>query len=386
MAKACPICQASDVYPFLSRLQVPVHQNLLLSSKGNACSILRGNLDLMVCAQCEFVYNQSFDLEKLSYGERYDNTQNHSSHFEDYLTELVHDLVHKKCVRNVSIVEVGCGKGSFLRLLIEVAEWGNTGIGFDPSYVGPASYFGGRLKFEKRYYDAHCTDQLADVVLCRHVIEHVPDPISLLQTIRSALKNSPKARLFFETPCVEWILRKRVVWDFFYEHCSYFNIHSLSTAFRIAGFQVIDIKHTFGGQYLWIEASIGEEVKAKDSQSDFLQLAMQFRTAQVDLLSYYEELVRNLSSAGKLAIWGAGAKGATFVNLVDRDHQHIDCVIDLNPSKQGKFIAGTGHPIVSYTEAAERGVASAILMNPNYFTESESFLKAANLSINLIGV
>jgi SAM-dependent methyltransferase len=386
VAKVCPICQTSNVSSFLSRLNVPVHQNLLLPNQDAARSILRGDLDLIICAQCEFIYNQSFDLEKLSYGENYDNTQNHSQCFEKYLTGLVHDLVYEKCVQNASIVEVGCGKGSFLRQLIEVAEWGNIGIGFDPSYVGPTSDLGGRLKFEKRYYDADCMDHLADVVLCRHVIEHVSDPVSLLRTIRSALKNSPNARLFFETPCVEWILENRVIWDFFYEHCSYFNAHSLATAFRVAGFQVIDIKHIFGGQYLWIEASIGENVKGQDYQPNFLQLAAQFRNAQVNLLSYYQELVKNLSGKGKLAIWGAGAKGVTFVNLVDREHQQIDCAIDVNPGKQGKFIAGAGHPIVSYAEAAERGVTDAILMNPNYFKESESLLKAANSSIKLIGV
>ncbi len=86
----------------------------------------------------------------------------------------------------------------------------------------------------------------------------------------------------------------------------------------------------------------------------------------------------------KVALWGAGAKGVTFANLVEPRQKWIDCVVDLNPQKQGRFIPGTGHPITSYKELGRRGVTTAILMDPNYRDENLLLLQQANLDIHLI--
>jgi len=92
----------------------------------------------------------------------------------------------------------------------------------------------------------------------------------------------------------------------------------------------------------------------------------------------------DLKARGKVALWGAGAKGATFANLVDPDGTIIDCVVDLNPNKQGGYIPGTGHPIVAPAALPERGVARALLMNPNYREENLQLLAKAGIHIDLI--
>ncbi|MEG4392885.1 class I SAM-dependent methyltransferase [Microcoleus sp. BROC3] len=351
----------------------------------SAIQINRGNLNLAVCEDCGFIFNQDFDGSKLSYGKEYDNTQTYSPSFESYICELARSLIYDKNVQNCSVVEVGCGKGSFLRKLVESEEWGNTGYGFDPSYVGAETIFDGRLKFEKRYYDSECANIHADVVVCRHAIEHIPDPLSLLFSVRQALVHSPQARVFFETPCVEWILRNQVIWDFFYEHCSYFTAQSLATAFEVAGFQVESVEHIFEGQYLWLEATIPAEKPAVTKKPAFISiLANQFARLERELIGKWEIKIQELASHGKVALWGAGAKGVTFANTIDPDRKWIDCIIDLNPNKQGKYIPGTAHPIVSYQDIAERGITTAILMNPNYHQENLVLLKASNLNIDLL--
>jgi hypothetical protein len=70
--------------------------------------------------------------------------------------------------------------------------------------------------------------------------------------------------------------------------------------------------------------------------------------------------------------------------LIDPEGRLIDCIIDLNPNKQGKYIPGAGHPIVSYKKLSERGTTDAILMNPNYHQENLLLLNSANLNVNLV--
>lgn len=381
----CPVCDSNLIVPFLVRSSVPVHQNLVMADRISAREINRDNLTLAVCEDCGFIFNQDFDGSKLSYGKEYDNTQTYSPSFESYISELARSLISDKNIQNCSVVEVGCGKGAFLSKLIKSEEWGNTGYGFDPSYVGAETVFDGRLKFEKRYYDSECANIHADVVVCRHVIEHIPAPLSLLFSVRQALVHSPNARVFFETPCVEWILRNQVIWDFFYEHCSYFTAESLATAFEVSGFQVKSVDHIFQGQYLWLEATIPSAEPAVTKKPAFIStLAKQFATSERELINKWEIKIKKLANQGKVALWGAGAKGVTFANLIDPDSKWIDCIIDLNPNKQGKYIPGAAHPIVSYQDIANRGITTAILMNPNYYQENLVLLKASNLNIDLL--
>jgi len=190
----CPICRSSKTSLFLERFQVPVHQNLLCSSEELARNVKRGNLSLRVCEECGFVFNQDFDANLLSYGKDYDNTQIYSPMFQNYIDSLVHHLISEQDVVNKTIVEVGCGKGSFLESLCERGE--NVGIGFDPSYVGPSILMDGRLRFERSFYGPGCESTPADVIICRHVIEHTFEPVDLLKTIRQTLAKSCLLRAF----------------------------------------------------------------------------------------------------------------------------------------------------------------------------------------------
>lgn len=383
--QSCPLCSNANVNTFLQRIDVPVHQNMPFADSRSAQAIPRGDLILGVCENCGFIFNQAFDLGKLSYGSDYDNNQNHSAAFISHLDKLVNSLVTQKNVRNCTVVEVGCGQGVFLKKLVAPIEWGNRGYGFDPSYVGAKTDFGGRVSFEQRYYGADCADIAADVVICRHVIEHVPDPLKIIEAVGQALATSTHSRVFFETPCVEWILRNQVIWDFFYEHCSYFTVDTLRYAFELSGFRVDRVDHIFGGQYLWLEASYdGQSCSPKANPTDVSMLAREFQQHSKQLQTEWQNQLQSLGQDGKVALWGAGAKGVTLANLVDPHQQLIDSIIDLNPNKQGKYIPGTGHPIINYQQIKERGLAHAVLMNPNYYDENIVLLERANLSLNLV--
>lgn len=381
----CPVCSCKKLSCFLNRHQVPVHQNLVVTDQQAARTVLRGELEMTVCEACGFIFNRAFEPHLLAYGKNYDNTQSCSAYFDSYLDELVQKLVEQRDVRHATIVEVGCGKGHFLRKLVDYPNSGNRGIGFDPSYVGPDTDREGRLLFRRSYYNDACADLPADVVVCRHVIEHVPDPLALLRSVRTALQGRLDTRVFFETPSAEWILRHKVVWDFFYEHCSLFSLVSLSRIFELAGFQINQIEEIFGGQYLWLEArpTLVDHVDMK-SRLDTVALAQAYGVREKALQTEWLAQINALKQHGKVALWGAGAKGATFANLADPDTLLLDCVVDINPNKQGCYIPGTGHPIVAPAELPARGVHAAILMNPNYHEENLRLLKRAGITIELI--
>lgn len=382
----CPICTGTNTELFLKRESVPANQNLLVSSEEKAKSVPKGVLSLQRCRSCGFVFNQTFDLSLIHYGDSYDNTQHRSEAFQRHLEMLVNALVVEKGIQNSQIIEVGCGKGHFLESLITHPLSQNRGIGFDSSYEGLLSRYDGKLRFEKRFYDESSSHLPADAIICRHVIEHISQPVEFLKTIKKTLAKSPHARLFFETPCLEWILKNRAMWDFFYEHCSYYTKDSLSLAFENAGFQINQVGHAFEGQYLWLEASIGTQKRGSYSLFEPLKQMDEYLCSEKKFIKSLTELIEKLLKKGRLAIWGAGAKGVTFANLFDPKRKFFDCVIDVNPRKQNHFIPGTGHPILGIDALKEREIKNIILMNPNYSKENKELLKKNQITTKIVSI
>lgn len=384
----CPLCTHPVATAFLQRPAVPVHQNVVLRTPAAARAVARGDLQMACCAACGFVFNRAFEPGLPGYGAEYDNAQHCSPTFSAYLDGLVDSIVDGHGVREGCVVEVGCGQGQFLHRLIAHPRSRLHGVGFDPSYVGPPQAAGGRLHFHPRYYDADCASLKADAVVCRHVIEHVPDPLRLILAVREALAGSPGARVFFETPCVGWILEHRVLWDFFYEHCSLFTAASLAWAFERCGFRVEAVHAVFGGQYLWLEAVVAGEPRAAppplpDGRA-VEAAAGAWAAAEQRMRAHWLARLEALGQRGRVALWGAGAKGVTFANLIDPDGRCIDCIVDINPNKQGGYVAASAHPIVDYRALPARGVRSAVLMNPNYREENLRQLTAAGVAVDLV--
>jgi hypothetical protein len=382
MISACPVCGA-DGERFLVRERVPANQNVLLTSQVQARDVTTGTLSLHACVECGFVFNAAFRDDLLDYGTSYENTQTASDAFAAYQAERVACVVDRSGSGLKTIVEVGCGKGVFLSQLVDAVA-GSAGYGFDTSYEGPETARDGRLQFFRHYFGPGFVPDPIDAVVCRHVVEHIADPITFLASIRNSLDNAA-TKVFFETPCVDWILEHQVIWDFFYEHCSYFNARSLARAFANAGFGVSDVRHVFGGQYLWLEASPGTlaQLAASDNGS-VLSACRAFAEAQKSAVASWLERLTAMRRAGTIALWGAGAKGVTFAGLVDPEALLIDCVIDVNPRKQGCFVPGTGHAIVGPHELAARNIRAAVLMNPNYRRENETILARLGVDVTLV--
>ncbi|MDA4132854.1 MAG: class I SAM-dependent methyltransferase, partial [Thaumarchaeota archaeon] len=381
----CPLCGGLDRVTCLDRPQAPVLQNAIYSSLDEARSALTAPLAIRQCAECGFVFNAAFEPALMRYGEKYENDQTASGLFAAHVEAMALRVVQAlRKAPDALVLEVGCGQGYFLRRLSELSGGSTRAMGFDPAWRG--GHVGANISISDRTFDSESAKSIReriDVVVCRHVIEHIPDPLQFLRSIHQALEGPNAVEVFFETPCVEWILRGGVLQDFFYEHCSYFSAVTLRQALQSSGFDVQQVEHVFGGQYLWASAvrrpgGLDENAHAsRGTVPDAPRLASAVSTELTRIfsaryqtsVSTWPSQLLSLGKRGRVALWGAGAKGVTFAVTIDPAAQLIDCLIDLNPAKQSGFSPVTCHPIVSPELAAKRQVRSVIVMNPNYRDE-----------------
>jgi 2-polyprenyl-3-methyl-5-hydroxy-6-metoxy-1,4-benzoquinol methylase len=387
--QSCPLCESPSPQIFFQRRKVPVHQNQVCATAEEARQFTRGDLLLAFCAGCGFVFNTAFDPGSLRFSAAYDNFQSCSPYFQHYLTELGESLLTKYRLHGKVVIEVGCGKGEFLRLLCKDGR--NRGVGFDPAYVGPDTAEGGAVRFVRGFYDSQQTPYAPDFVCCRHVIEHLQSPLEMLRAVRQAIGNRVNSYVYFETPALPWILDTVTFWDFFYEHCSYFTSECLAWAFEQTGFQPLETHLAFDEQYLCIEAkptlaaSTAGAPRPRSAPNLWSKI-QSFLARLQGRMEACEEKIDAFARAGGCAIWGAAAKGTTLVNTIDPHNHRIRFLIDINPAKQGKYVPGTGHPIVSpsYLREQRSRIAGIVNMNPNYLEENRAIVAQMSLAIPIV--
>lgn len=233
--RICPACHSTRAQAFYSVATVPAHSVLLMNSEAEAIGYPTGDIDLCHCSQCDFIFNGQFDQKLNDYSASYEETQHFSATFSRFASDLCRRLVSEFGVQHKQVVEIGCGKGEFLAELCTLGQ--NRGIGIDPACAPDRLSPTAREKIEFRpaLFDAQIRRLEADVVCCRHTLEHIPDVSAFLKRLRAAIDPERTRLVFFEVPAAEIILREQRFWDIYYEHCSYFTASSLRKLFVECG-------------------------------------------------------------------------------------------------------------------------------------------------------
>jgi len=382
----CPVCDSRDILDCIHIPSVPIYCNVLLADRAAALNAPRGDIDLAFCRNCGHLFNAAFDPQRIDYTEDYENSLHFSPRFQEYARSLAEQLIARYDLRHKIVIEIACGKGDFLKLLCELGE--NQAIGFDPSYVSDRSAptAAGALNVIKDYYSEAYAGYRADLICCRHALEHIHRPREFLATIRRAIGDNPTA-VFFETPNALYTLEDLGIWDLIYEHCGYFCAHSLATAFRRSGFEVRRVESAFGNQFLHLDAlpaPPGAAPSPYPPTFNLLNSVQDFARQYRDKVDGWQARLRDFQRQKRRAVlWGAGSKGVTFLNVLNAG-QSVDYVVDLNPYKQGRFVPGTGHEVVSPDLLTVRRPAVVIVMNPNYAEEIGRTLTAMSIQAELI--
>jgi hypothetical protein len=367
--------------------QVPIYCNLLWPSHQAALSAPKGDIQLAYCPQCGHVFNAQFDLSLMDYTQDYENSLHFSPRFQAYATALAQRLIEDHQLYNKQIVDIGSGKGDFMRMLCELGD--NRATGFDPSYAPDEIDPDSPVSFIADYYTEKYTSHPADFISCRHVFEHIPEAAAFAQMVRRAVGNRWETAVFFEVPNVLYTLQDLGIWDIIYEHCSYFSPHSLAYAFAHNGFRVHNLDTTFNGQFLTIEAfaSADTPTPLPNSINDLTAMTETINTFADNFhhkVNTWQERLAGITASGhKAVIWGAGSKGVTFLNILQTQEQ-IRHAVDINPRKEGKFVAGTGQEIVTPDFLKTYQPQYVIIMNGNYREEIGRQLEELGLTAEIL--
>jgi hypothetical protein len=389
-ALPCQACGGSSLESFYELSNVPAHSCLLLPTRAEALAFPRGDIELVFCHDCGFIGNARFDIGLNQYSAAYEETQAFSPRFLQFLDEICRDQVRKFGLGpGLTALEIGCGKGEFLTRLCELS--GCNGIGIDPGYHPERnqSIAADRMTFIRDLYGPRYAHLQAEYVSCRHTLEHIAPVQEFMRLVRETIGTRHQVNVFFELPDMERVLETGVFWDVYYEHCTYFTRGSLARLFRAEGFDVEGLYKAYDDQYLMIEAKpvAGPTVATLPQEDDLASTAALVRkfTKEVDnrLQELSEAAHRWRRSGQKVAIWGSGSKCVSLMSSMELGDT-LQAIVDINPHKHGKFLAGSGWEIEGPDALTALRPDAVIIMNSIYTEEIRHELATRGLRPELL--
>lgn len=314
-------------------------------------------LQVAVCAKCRLVQLLEVVDHEVLFGTGYSFYSSASAPLSAYHGAYARDVLREYpelCRRGV--VEVGCNDGDLLRHFAD-----HPALGVDPA-SGPADVARHRgLEVLVRPFGLATAHDIRDrrgyqgLVVANHVLAHVADVADVLSGIRVLLH--PDGIAMVEVQYLPDLLVNNAFDLIYHEHRNFFSLSSLEQAALRHGLMAVDAQLTDrqGGSLRVTLARAGggldlhpsAEVDRIRASERWLNSWSAYEGMQGRVERIRTRLWDLLDRPGVKAGYGAPAKATTLLAYCGIDASVLSWVVDSTPAKQGRFVPGTGIPIVA---------------------------------------
>ena len=299
------------------------------------------------------------------------------------------------------IVEVGCGRGEFLRMWQNLAEDPEgaaalardqardplsgqpnaaplhlVGLEHKPSLVEEANAVADK---KYRVYEGFATGDVRypegpfDAFVQFNFLEHQPDPCDMLRNIGRNLK--PQALGLITVPSFEYILRYNGYYELLRDHIANYTEFTLQKLLQDCGFELLSMD--------LVNRDTIEAIVRKADPDELSELHYSGRLIDVSALrDSYDRLsasvnahIDHLSESHRtMAIWGASHQGFTLAATTKLGGR-VEYIIDSAPFKQGRFSPASHIPIVAPDYAVAHPVDEILIVAPGYTDEIAGIIR-----------
>ena len=383
------------------------------------------SLTLCQCPSCGLV---QFDTEPVDYyrdviragGGTRTMTRLRHEEYARLLTAMQEHHIHGR-----RIVEVGCGRGEFLRMWQNLAENPEgaaalardqardplsgqpnaaplhlVGIEHKPAIVEEANAFAATSADAEtpvtetavaaqtasaapapayRVYEGFATGDVRypegpfDAFVQFNFLEHQPDPCDMLRNIGRNLK--PQALGLITVPSFEYILRYNGYYELLRDHIANYTEFTLQKLLQDCGFELLSMDI--------VNRDTIEAIVRKADPDELSELHYSGRLIDVSALrDSYDRLsasvnahIDHLSESHRtMAIWGASHQGFTLAATTKLGGR-VEYIIDSAPFKQGRFSPASHIPIVAPDYAVAHPVDEILIVAPGYTDEIAGIIR-----------
>jgi SAM-dependent methyltransferase len=355
----CRLCGSTAIETVLELTPTPPANNLITSEDlGQAPPCYP--LELCRCADCHHLQLHHIVNPELLFSNYLYVSQTspvmlrHLADQADALTERIEDFGNK------FVIEIGSNDGSLLR---NFQRHGYSVLGVDPArniaaqaeaagvptvvdFFGEA--VGRRLAAEHRR---------AGLVCANHCFAHIEDIHSVVEGVKHLLDDG--AEFVFEVGYLLDVYQNTLFDTIYHEHLDYHHVEPLVGFFARHGMTLVHVeRHEIQGGTLRGFARLGR-VEPAPSVAEFIAAERAAGIDRKETFLRFEESIKQLSSdlnrlLGDIAargerVYGFGvpAKATTLMYHFAITRELVPVIVDDNPLKQGRYVAGLEIPITS---------------------------------------
>lgn len=310
------------------------------------------NLEIFQCTYCGLVQHS---LEPVPYYKEVIRAVAFSREMGEFRVEQLRNWVKESNLEKKTILEVGCGRGEYIDLLISAGATKVSGIEYAQQSVVTArekcpQIYQGYLDIDFEMPG----DFKFDAFTIFSFLEHWPNPNQGLRLIHSVLSEGGVGLV--EVPNFELILNKGLYSEFTTDHIFYFDRKSFTFLLEKNGFEVVSIES------VWYDYILSAKVRKRPllDVKNFLNIQSRIKSQLTEFISQH--------GAGEVAIWGAGHQALAVIAMAKVANQ-VKYIVDSAPFKQGKFTPATHLPIVSPEHLNTKPPKAIIVMAAGYSNE-----------------
>jgi SAM-dependent methyltransferase len=383
---SCRICKSQDITTFMDLTDQPPANSLREQLNEDLPNV---PLELVHCSNCSTIQLSATVDPKYLFS-HYVWVTGTSKTAHEYSKFFSTNVIERSKVQKPFVVEIASNDGTFLK---DFAEKGCQILGVDPAkniaeiatQLGVptmADFF--NLTTAKLVKDKYGN---ADIVFARNVIPHVKEVHSIIEGIADLLKEDGLGVIEFHYSQI--ILDELHYDSVYHEHLFFYSLHSMIYLLNLYGLNPFDLTRSpISGGSLVIYFSKNQRKqtveltnaikKEKDNKINELQTWLDFASACEKHAKELKSIVQEHKTKGPVIGYGASARSSTMLNYAELNSEVIDCIIDKNPLKHGRYTPGTNIPIISFEEGKKlfNTCGSILLLAWNFEKEITEELRA----------
>lgn len=343
-----------------------------------------GRVRLVLCRECGLVQlGDTFPPEQM-YGDNYGYRSGLNRSMVQHLERIARSLQARTALTaGDTVLDIGANDGTLLR---SYTVPGLNRIGIDPTIAKFREYYPPDITAVADFFSAEAfrgaTGEQARVVTSIAMFYDLEDPVAFASDIRSVL--APDGLWYFEQSYMPWMLRSGAYDTICHEHLEYYSLTTIAEILRRAGLVLVDAAtNAVNGGSISVTAARADTGPAQPSvyarwllaqeQADRVHAPeswVEFRQKVISRQEDLRSLLRQLTDDGATVMaLGASTKGNVLMMTTPVGGDLVPKVGDVNPYKFGRFLPGSGIPIVSQDEVlAER--PDYLLILPWHFRET----------------
>ncbi len=341
-----------------------------------------GRVRLVLCQECGLVQlGDTFPPTEM-YGDNYGYRSGLNASMVAHLERIALRLQARVGLRpGDRVLDIGANDGTLLR---SYTTPGLVRVGIDPTIAKFGEFYPEDIAAVADFFTAATYERVADgparVVTSIAMFYDLEDPVAFARDIGSVLADD--GVWYFEQSYMPWMLRSGAYDTICHEHLEYYSLTTIKRILDDAGLHLLDAAtnavnggsisvvagRTAGpgpsvyAQWL-LEQEAADRVHSPEAWVEFRQ---KVRARQKDLRSL---LTRLVDSGATVMALGASTKGNVLVMTTPVTEALVSKVGDVNPYKFGRFLPGSGIPIVSEAQVlAEK--PDYLLILPWHFRET----------------